>query len=183
MNLLVLRLATINAEEQVAERLEAAEAAKQLVHLEGDVINPNNGRQFINQEKPEQLEQISVCSCACLDYKIFHTKRSRLSKNSKKSNSSNQNHNDSKILSIFRKSGPVKRLILGSKSKKGTLNNGNTSAFSNNKENNNEYEMNSTNNLFNRKISNENSYNMNDSGLNKKNTLMNSNTNIKRNSV
>lgn len=71
MNLLVLRLATINAEEQVQERLEAAEARRNAVHLEGDVIQPN-ARFFNTTEKPEQVETISVCSCACLDYKIWH---------------------------------------------------------------------------------------------------------------
>lgn len=71
MNLLVLRLATINAEEQVQERLEAAEARRNAVHLEGDVIQPNT-RLFNTTEKPEQVETISVCSCACLDYKIWH---------------------------------------------------------------------------------------------------------------
>lgn len=76
MNLLVLRLATINAEEQVQEKLEAAEARRQAVHLEGDVISPN-GRLFVKEEKPEQVETISVCSCACLDYKIWECKRNR----------------------------------------------------------------------------------------------------------
>jgi hypothetical protein len=76
MNLLVLRLATINAEEQVQERLEQAEAKRNAVHLEGDVITPN-ARLFNTTEKPEQLETISVCSCACLDYKIWHSKRKK----------------------------------------------------------------------------------------------------------
>lgn len=71
MNLLVLRLATINAEEAVQERREAAEARRNAVHLEGDVIQPN-ARVFNTTEKPEQVETISVCSCACLDYKIWH---------------------------------------------------------------------------------------------------------------
>lgn len=79
MNLLVLRLATINAEEQVQEKLEAAEARRQAVHLEGDVISPN-GRLFVKEEKPEQVETISVCSCACLDYKIWECKRNRRKK-------------------------------------------------------------------------------------------------------
>ncbi|RNA06308.1 Two pore potassium channel sup-9 [Brachionus plicatilis] len=76
MNLLVLRLATINAEEQVQERLEQAEARRNAVHLEGDVIS-GNSRLFAQPEKPEQFETISVCSCACMDYKLFHRKRKK----------------------------------------------------------------------------------------------------------
>jgi hypothetical protein len=95
MNLLVLRLATINAEEQVKLEAEAAEAKRQVVHLEGirnklkvvydfffnlnlnttkkgDVITGPNGRLLISQEKPEQCDTISVCSCTCLDHKLFH---------------------------------------------------------------------------------------------------------------
>lgn len=86
MNLLVLRLATINAEEQVQERLEAAEARRNAVHLEGDVIQPNT-RLFNTTEKPEQVETISVCSCACLDYKIWHHQQNGQSHHPKKSSS------------------------------------------------------------------------------------------------
>ena len=130
MNLLVLRLATINAEEQVQEKLEAAEARRQAVHLEGDVINPN-GRLFIAQEQPEQLETISVCSCVCLDYKIWHLKRNRSGRNYLNTNCeinpTSINSNENKFFSLFRRTGPVKRL-LGSKVNRGSLR---TSQFSN----------------------------------------------------
>ena len=92
MNLLVLRLATINAEEQVQEKLEAAEAQRQAVHLEGDVISPNT-RLLVTQEKPEQYDKISVCSCTCLDHRFFNFER-------RKKNSSNK-----------QKPGRVKRLF------------------------------------------------------------------------
>jgi hypothetical protein len=74
MNLLVLRLATINAEEKVHEKMVADELMKQAVRLDGDVISPRV-RQFITQEDitPEQArvdDAISVCSCACMDYNI-----------------------------------------------------------------------------------------------------------------
>jgi len=74
MNLLVLRLATINAEEQVQEKLEAAEAQRQAVHLDGDVISPNT-RLLVTQEKPEQYDKISVCSCTCLDRRLLNFER------------------------------------------------------------------------------------------------------------
>ncbi len=85
MNLLVLRLATINAEEQVQEKLVAAEALRNAVRVEGDVISPNM-RQFAttqeNQLASEQLsDTISVCSCACMDYKVFRD-RGRTQRNS-----------------------------------------------------------------------------------------------------
>jgi hypothetical protein len=89
MNLLILRLASINAEEQVKEKLEQAEALRQAVHLEGDVINPNGRIDFLTpQEKPEQEENISVCSCACLDY---HINRKRKFLFFKKSNAKQKN--------------------------------------------------------------------------------------------
>ena len=79
MNLLVLRLATINAEEQIQEKIEAAEAKLQAVHLEGDVISPN-GRLLVTQEVPENCDTVSVCSCTCLDHKIWK-KKARKSSN------------------------------------------------------------------------------------------------------
>jgi len=91
MNLLVLRLATINAEEQVQEKLEAAEALRQAVHLDGDVINPQ-GRLFITQEtispRQENLsDNISVCSCVCMDHKVWKLGRhSANRRNNKESN-------------------------------------------------------------------------------------------------
>lgn len=123
MNLLVLRFATLIAEVQVQEKLEAAEARRQAVHLEGDVINPN-GRLFIAQEQPEQLETISVCSCVCLDYKIWHLKRNKTGRNHIHSDNENNKTNissDNKFVSFFRKKGPVKRL-LGHKTSKNSLN-------------------------------------------------------------
>jgi hypothetical protein len=93
MNLLVLRLATINAEEQVQEKLEAAEAKRQAVHLEGDVISPN-GRLLVTQEVPEKCDTISVCSCTCLDHKIWKGKRRS------KNNSTNYKANKVKRLAF-----------------------------------------------------------------------------------
>jgi hypothetical protein len=104
MNLLVLRIATISAEEQVAERLEAAEAAKQAVHLEGDVINPKIKKNYSNSENPEQLENISVCSCACMD-NGFWRKR-------------DGNRKQKRLFSFLRKSSPVKRLFIKNHLKK-----------------------------------------------------------------
>lgn len=66
MNLLVLRLATINAEEHIQEKIEADEAKRQAVRLEGDVISPN-GRLLVTQEMPEHCDNTSVCSCTCID--------------------------------------------------------------------------------------------------------------------
>ena len=108
MNLLVLRLATINAEEKVAERLEAAEAAKQAVHLEGDVINPNIRKNYSYNEKPEHLDNISVCSCACMDSGLWRKKRDGVNKRSK-----------NKLFSFFQKSAIVKRLFMKKRLKKG----------------------------------------------------------------
>ncbi|CAF0756522.1 unnamed protein product [Brachionus calyciflorus] len=115
MNLLVLRLATINAEEQVQERLEQAEARRNAVHLDGDVISANT-RLFVQQEKPEQLETISVCSCACLDYKLFHTRRKKIKKHNR------DNSRERKYLTIpsifHNRSTPVKRILKSKKFKK-----------------------------------------------------------------
>lgn len=156
MNLLVLRLATINAEEQVQERLEAAEARRQAVHLEGDVISPNS-RLFVPQEKPEQLETISVCSCACLDYKIFHTKRTKNRKtilqheieiglnNSNFCTKKSKNNGSKKFFSmpaIFTRSVPVKRLLNSSSG--GIIH---KIKRNNNSTINNEIELNFTNNI------------------------------------
>ena len=124
MNLLVLRLATINAEEQVAERLEAAEAAKQAVHLEGDVINPNVRKFYAITEKPEQCETISVCSCACMDNGLTDMWRKRQTRNKKLKAKKNaeqshpQTRNKKRFLSFLDKPAPVKRLFkLNKKSK------------------------------------------------------------------
>lgn len=100
MNLLVLRLATINAEEQVQERLEAAEARRNAVHLEGDVIQPNT-RLFNTTEKPEQLDTISVCSCACLDYKIWHSRRKKAPNRTNKNRSNPAKLKEESITSSF----------------------------------------------------------------------------------
>ena len=135
MNLLVLRFATLIAEVQVQEKLEAAEARRQAVHLEGDVINPN-GRLYIAQEQPEQLETISVCSCVCLDYKIWHLKRNKSGRNYVHTDNEHRTANatgKNKFVSFFRKKGPIKRL-LGDKMNKGSSKPPNT----------NEIEMSST---------------------------------------
>lgn len=76
MNLLVLRLATINAEEQLTERLEQAEARRNQVRLEGDVISRPK---FTNIQDPttsnnnnnNNVDNISVCSCACMDHPLW----------------------------------------------------------------------------------------------------------------
>jgi hypothetical protein len=104
MNLLVLRIATISAEEQVAERLEAAELAKQAVHLEGDVINPNIKKNYSNSENPEQCDNVSVCSCACMDNGFWR----------KRDGSKRQK----RFFSFFHKSSPVKRLFIKNHLKK-----------------------------------------------------------------
>jgi hypothetical protein len=152
MNLLVLRLATINAEEQVQEKLEAEKARRQAVHLEGDVISPNS-RLFVTQEKPEQLETISVCSCACLDYKIWHLKRRKRSKSNMISVDSRLDvgsySNEYKFFSIIRKSTPVKRLFNyagKARNSKGYLNDSN------------QFEMKTTN-AFKRSLVNNYAYN------------------------
>ena len=74
MNLLVLRLATINAEEHIQEKIEADEARRQAVHLEGDVISPND-RLLVKQEVPEQCDTTSVCSCTCMENKMWKSKK------------------------------------------------------------------------------------------------------------
>ena len=89
MNLLVLRLATINAEEQLTERLEQAEARQNQVRLEGDVISrpkfasladPGGG----GNKQPAAVEPdaISVCSCACMNHQLWscHSGNPRLAR-------------------------------------------------------------------------------------------------------
>ncbi len=75
MNLLVLRLATINAEEKLTERLEQAEARRNAVRLEGDVISrpKTNAQDANNANKQSAIEtdNISVCSCACMDNQMW----------------------------------------------------------------------------------------------------------------
>jgi hypothetical protein len=101
INLLVLRLASLNAEEQVQERLEQAEAKRQQVRLEGDVIsrpkfnqstsnnaqmNSNNNNN--NNDNQNNSDGISVCSCACMDNRALLNCRPRNNKANLKSNSS-----------------------------------------------------------------------------------------------
>lgn len=112
MNLLVLRLATINAEEQVQERLEQAEARRNAVHVEGDVIS-GNSRLIAQSEKPEQFDTISVCSCACMDYKLFHKKRKKKTKKEITSLIDSKERKYFTMPAIFHhKSSPVKRIFV-----------------------------------------------------------------------
>lgn len=123
MNLLVLRLATINAEEQVQIKLQAAEAQAQRCYLDGDIIN--HRKLFkVDEEMPDKAieDNVSVCSCACLDNdnpfrcKIccFNTKTNS-NKNVpkikvKKNKITNDNETNNKSFAFFYESSIVKRL-------------------------------------------------------------------------
>lgn len=83
MNLLVLRLASISAEEQVQEKIDQDEARRQMAHLDGDVINFKNRSSA--KEGPDQVQDnISVCSCNCFDYEVCQTERYRVCFSKKK---------------------------------------------------------------------------------------------------
>lgn len=99
MNLLVLRIATINAEEQVQIKLQEAEAQAQRCYLDGDIINRRKLFKA-DDEKPDKTvdDNLSVCSCACLDNKqifvcnmcCFKVNNNKSSKNKKKKNQQQQ---------------------------------------------------------------------------------------------
>ena len=55
MNLLVLKIASITAEEQVKEKIEQDEARRQMAHIDGDVINFNTRLNSVSKEIPEQV--------------------------------------------------------------------------------------------------------------------------------
>lgn len=69
MNLLVLRFLTLNAEDERRDELQAAAAAENAVHLEGDVITGNSTVVGNAQERPEFQEVVSVCSCSCYKWR------------------------------------------------------------------------------------------------------------------
>lgn len=69
MNLLVLRFLTLNAEDERRDELQAAVAAQNAVHLEGDVITGNTTVVGNAQERPEFQEIVSVCSCSCYKWR------------------------------------------------------------------------------------------------------------------
>ena len=58
INLLVLRLAEDEAEEQIQERIEQEEAIKQIVHLDGDIIS-FHGMDPSSKEGPEEVISIA----------------------------------------------------------------------------------------------------------------------------
>jgi potassium channel subfamily K protein len=69
MNLLVLRFLTLNSEDERRDEIEAAIAAQNAVHLEGDVITGNAGVVGNAQERPDYQETLSVCSCSCYKWR------------------------------------------------------------------------------------------------------------------
>ena len=69
MNLLILRFLTMNTEDERKDELEALEAARTAVRLDGDVITANGSVISGAQELPEIFhDNISVCSCTCYDF-------------------------------------------------------------------------------------------------------------------
>lgn len=73
MNLLVLRFLTMNTEDERRDELEAAVAAQNAIHLDGDVITSNGNVHVVSnaQERPaaEYSEIVSVCSCSCYKWR------------------------------------------------------------------------------------------------------------------
>lgn len=69
MNLLVLRVLTLNQEDERRDEIQAAVAAQNAVHLEGDVITGNSTVVGNAQERPEFQEVVSVCSCSCYKWR------------------------------------------------------------------------------------------------------------------
>lgn len=69
MNLLILRFLTMNTEDERKDELQALEAARTAVRLEGDVITANGSVISGAQELPELFhDNISVCSCTCYNF-------------------------------------------------------------------------------------------------------------------
>lgn len=69
MNLLVLRCLTLNSEDEKRDEMEAAEAARNAVRLNGDVITGNGGVVSNANETPEYQDTVSVCSCSCYKWR------------------------------------------------------------------------------------------------------------------
>ncbi|KAK3098346.1 hypothetical protein FSP39_018640 [Pinctada imbricata] len=69
MNLLVLRVLTMNTEDERRDELEAALAAQNAVRLDGDIITGNGGVVSNAHERPEFQEVLSVCSCSCYKWR------------------------------------------------------------------------------------------------------------------
>jgi potassium channel subfamily K protein 9 len=73
MNLMVLRFLTMNTEDERKAELEAAEAARTAVRLEGDIITANGSIISGQQEHPEfqrDSDLTSVCSCTCYNFRV-----------------------------------------------------------------------------------------------------------------
>lgn len=76
MNLLVLRFLTMNTEDERRDELEAAVAAQNATHLEGDIITSNGTVHVVSnaqerQAAAEYSEVISVCSCSCYKWRSY----------------------------------------------------------------------------------------------------------------
>jgi len=77
MNLLVLRFLTMNTEDELRDEIEAAVAAQNAIHLDGDVITSNGNVHVVSnaQERStaaaatEYCETVSVCSCSCYKWR------------------------------------------------------------------------------------------------------------------
>ena len=69
MNLLVLRVLTMNTEDERRDELEAAVSAQNAVRLDGDIITGNGGVVSNAHERPEFQEVLSVCSCSCYKWR------------------------------------------------------------------------------------------------------------------
>ena len=148
MNLLVLRIATINAEEQVQIKLQEAEAQAQRCYLDGDIINRRKLFKA-DDEKPDKTvdDNLSVCSCACLDNKqIFvcnmccfkvNNNNNKSSKNIKTKNQQQQQPKFFSFLSVKRL-GKAKHI---NKNRKASL------TSSNHKSNDIQNKLNNNNNI------------------------------------
>ncbi|XP_052764791.1 two pore potassium channel protein sup-9-like [Mya arenaria] len=76
MNLLVLRFLTMNTEDERRDELEAAVAAQNAIHLDGDVITSNGNVHVVSNAQERQTpgtqeysEIVSVCSCSCYKWR------------------------------------------------------------------------------------------------------------------
>ena len=117
MNLLVLRFLTMNTEDERRDELEAAAAAQNACHLEGDVITSNGGVNIVSnaQERPEYSEIISVCSCSCYKWRTNkeqeadRQRRGRIFTTSGKSVTSTRDENSSEEMDTFLPNSYTKR--------------------------------------------------------------------------
>lgn len=91
MNQLVLRLASITVEEQIQEKFEHDEAIRQMAFVEGDVINFNEKSGSAKEVPEEVKDNMSVCSCNCVEYDFCAGKRWR--KKARKSSNTNSQSN------------------------------------------------------------------------------------------